>query len=126
MPPRMVVIDVGGRRLAVSTAHAREVAAAGWVTPVPTAGPFVAGVTQLRGQILPVLDVVDPPRAVQPEDPLLVIECGSARAALVFTRLCPPDETPAAELERLDVPALFDRVRSSPGGSSDVWDPPKR
>ena len=105
----VVVIDVGGRKLAVSTAHAREVAAAGWVTPVPLALPPVAGVTQLRGQILPVLDVVEPPRAVQPEDPLLVLEYGDLRAALVFTRVCPPDETfPAAE--PLDVADLFARA----------------
>ena len=69
-----IVIDVGGRKLAVPTEHAREVAAAGWVTPVPLSRPPIAGVTQLRGQILPVLDVVEPPRAVQPEDPLLAHE----------------------------------------------------
>jgi chemotaxis signal transduction protein len=102
----VVVIDVGGRKLAVSTANAREVTAAGWVTPVPLARAPVAGVTQLRGQILPVLDVVDPPRAVQPEDPLLVIEYGQTRAALVFARLCSPDDT-HPDAEPLDVAALF-------------------
>ncbi|HEX8952039.1 MAG TPA: chemotaxis protein CheW [Polyangia bacterium] len=104
--PGVVVIDVGGRKLAVPTEHAREVAAAGWVTPVPLALPPIAGVTQLRGQILPVLDVVEPPRAVQPEDPLLVIEYGAARAALVFARLCPPDQA-HTDAEPLDVAALF-------------------
>ena len=67
--------------------------------------------TQLRGQILPVLDVVEPPRAVQPEDPLLVLEYGAVRAALVFTRVCPPDET-FPEAEPLDVAELFARSRS--------------
>src|SRR3954467_1300712 len=106
MDADVVVIDVGGRKLAVSTANAREGAAAGWVTPVPLARTPVAGVTQLRGQILPVLDVVDPPRAVQPEDPLLVIEYGQTRAALVFVRLCSPDDT-HPDAEPLDVGALF-------------------
>jgi len=111
----VVVVDVGGgRRVAVAVTHAREITAAGWVTPVPTARPPVAGVTQLRGQILPVLDLADPPRAVRPEDPLLVLEYGPARAALVFTRLCQPDETPAPQLERLDVGALFDAMRARP------------
>ena len=105
----VVVVDVGGRKLAVPTAHAREVAAAGWVTPVPLALPPIAGITQLRGQILPVLDVVEPPRAVQPEDPLLVIEHGATRAALVFVRVCPPDES-FPEAEPLDVAALFARA----------------
>jgi chemotaxis signal transduction protein len=63
--PDVVVIDVGGRKLAVPTTHAREVTAAGWVTPVPTSKPPVAGVTQLRGQILPVLDVVGPRRGAR-------------------------------------------------------------
>jgi hypothetical protein len=43
---------------------------------------------------------------VQPEDPLLVLEYGTMRAALVFARLCPPDE-PHADAEPLDVAALF-------------------
>jgi chemotaxis signal transduction protein len=106
----VVVVDVGGRKLAVPTAHAREVAAAGWVTPVPLALAPIAGVTQLRGQILPVLDVVEPPRAVPPEDPLLVLEYGATRAALVFARLCPPDQS-HADAEPLDVAALFERAR---------------
>jgi chemotaxis signal transduction protein len=106
MPTRLVV-DVGGRRLAIAAPYVRELAAAGWVTPVPGAPPPVAGVTQLRGQILPVLDVVSPPRLVPPEAPLLVLECGSARAAVVFTRLCAADE-PADE--KLDVGALFDSI----------------
>jgi chemotaxis signal transduction protein len=105
-----VVVDVGGRKLAVPTAHAREVAAAGWVTPVPLSRAPIAGVTQLRGQILPVLDVVEPPRAVQPEDPLLVLEYGAMRAALVFARLCPPAEA-HADAEPLDVAALFARAQ---------------
>ena len=104
-----LVVDVGGRKLAVPVEHAREVAAAGWVTPVPLARAPVAGVTQLRGQILPVLDVVAPPRAVQPEDPLLVLEYGEVKAALVFARLCPDDESGA---EPLDVPDLFARART--------------
>jgi chemotaxis signal transduction protein len=110
LPARdVVVVDVGGRKLAVPTEHAREVAAAGWVTPVPLAQPPIAGVTQLRGQLLPVLDVVDPPRAVQPEDPLLVLEYGTTRAALVFTRVCPPDDA-HADAELLDVAAMFARA----------------
>jgi hypothetical protein len=104
----VVVVEIGERRLAVPAAHARELAAAGWVTPVPTAQPPVAGVTELRGQILPVLDLAEAPRAVQPGEPLLVLEYGPARAALPFTRLLGPE----VAAERLDVGALFDRVRA--------------
>jgi chemotaxis signal transduction protein len=110
VPGDVVIIDVGGRKLAVPTAHTREVAPAGWVTPVPLALAPIAGITQLRGQLLPVLDVVTPPRAVQPEDPLLILEHGATRAALVFARLCPPDES-HADAEPLDVGALFAQAR---------------
>lgn len=106
--PDSLVVDVGGRRLSVAARHVRELTTSGWVTPVPTAPPPVAGVTQLRGQIVTVLDVVEPPRAVPPEIPLLVLEYGPARAVLVFLRLCAPDE-PADET--LDVGALFESVR---------------
>jgi hypothetical protein len=111
----VVVVDVGGRRLAVAVAHVRAITAAGFVTPVPTAPLPVLGVTQIRGQILPVVDVADPPRIVQPQDPLLVLEYGPARAALVFARLCPPDDAADASIERLDVGALFDLVRARVG-----------
>ena len=120
----VLIVDVGERRLAVAVAHVRAISAAGFVTPVPTAPSPVVGVTQLRGQILPVIDIIHPPRVVQPQDPLLVLEYGPVRAALVFTRLCPPDEAddagagapPGATIERLDVGALFDLVRARAGG----------
>lgn len=106
----VVVVEAGARRLAVPAAHVRELCAAGWVTPVPTAPPPVAGVTQLRGQILPVLDLAEPARAVQPDDPLLVVEYGPVRAALLIDRLLPIDEA----AERLDLGALFDALRKAP------------
>ena len=103
-----LVVDVGGRKLAVPTEHAREVAAAGWVTPVPTAPPLVAGVIQLRGQVLPVLDLSQSGRPLRPEDSLLIVEYGPARAALRVLELLPAD-TPA---ERLDLGAIFDSIRA--------------
>ena len=78
----VVVVDLGDRRVAIPSSQAREVAAAGWVTPVPTAPPLVAGVIQLRGQVLPVLDLSQSGRPLRPEDSLLIVEYGPARAAL--------------------------------------------
>ena len=105
----VVVVEAGARRLAVPAAHVRELRAAGWVTPVPLGPPPVVGVTALRGQVLPVLDVVEPPRPVQPDTPLLVLEYGPAWAALVIDRLLPAE----TEAERFDLGALFDAVRRS-------------
>lgn len=103
----VVVVEAGARRLAVPAAHVRELRAAGWVTPVPLAQPPIVGVTALRGQVLPVLDLGEPPRAVQPDTQLVVFEYGPMRAALVIDRLLPADQ----EAERLDLGALFDTVR---------------
>jgi chemotaxis signal transduction protein len=104
----VVVVDVGERRVAVAAAHAREVTSAGWVTPVPTAPPIVAGVTQLRGQIVPVLVLGTLPHAVQPDETLLIVEYGPARAALRIVELLPSE----TESERLDLGALFDSIRA--------------
>ena len=111
----LFVVEVAGRMLALPTAQVRSIAPAGWITPLPTAPTFVVGVTQIRGHIVPVIDIADPPRLVQPEDPLLVVEYGPARAALRVDRVLgdEPLGESAAQIERLDVGALFDRIRDA-------------
>jgi chemotaxis signal transduction protein len=52
-----VLFEVEGRRLAADLALAREAVPLGQVTPMPTAPPEVLGVTQVRGQVLPLLDL---------------------------------------------------------------------
>ncbi len=110
--PDCVQLRIGARRVQIPTAHVREVAAAEVVTPVPTAPEPIAGVAQLRGQILPVLDLALPVRAVRPNPALVVVEWGPTRAALLVDQVLgvQPAEP---ESERLDVGALFDRVRAA-------------
>jgi chemotaxis signal transduction protein len=110
----LFVVEIAGRRLALPTAQVRSIAPAGWITPVPTAPRLVAGVTQIRGHIVPVVDIAEPPRPVQAEDPLLVVEYGPARAALRVDRVVgdEPLGESAGQIERLDVGALFDRIRA--------------
>jgi chemotaxis signal transduction protein len=108
-----VVVRVDRRRLAVPTARVREVAQVVNVTPVPQALPPIAGLTQVRGQILPVLDLAPSPmRAPRPGDPLLVVELGPVRAALWVDRV-DGVETDPADAEAIDLGALFDRVRGA-------------
>lgn len=102
----VVVVAVGARRLAVPAMHVRELRTTGFVTPVPLAPPPLAGVIALRGQVIPVLDLMTPPRALPQDTAILVLELGPTRAALVIDRLLPTDE----EAEYLDVPALFAAV----------------
>ena len=111
----VVLVTSGARRLAVPTARVREVAQAGAVTPVQTAPGTVVGLTQVRGQILPVLDLDrvrddDPPRAARPGDPLLVVELGPVRAALLCDRVLGVEPEPG-DAALLDVGALFDELR---------------
>src|SRR5262249_52812854 len=110
----LLVVEIAGRKLALPTAQVRSIAPAGWITPVPTAPRLVAGVTQIRGHIVPVVDIAEPPRPVQAAGPLLVVEYGPAGAALRVDRVV--GDGPLAEgagaIERLDVGALFDRIRA--------------
>jgi chemotaxis signal transduction protein len=106
-----VVVRIAGRKLAVPAARVREVAQVVTVTPVPTAKSQVMGLTQIRGHILPVLDVApEAQRAPRPGDPLLVVELGPVRAALLVDGVEGVETDPAIEL--VDVGALFDQVRA--------------
>jgi purine-binding chemotaxis protein CheW len=50
-----VRVRVGGERYALAVEEVREIAELGEVTAVPAAGPHVAGVRQLHGELLPVI-----------------------------------------------------------------------
>jgi purine-binding chemotaxis protein CheW len=102
----LVVVEVAGRRLGVPAARVREVAAVSTVTPIPEAPAPVVGLTQLRGHILPVLELA-PGRTPRPNDPLIVVELGPARAALLIDRVVGVE---SGDCELVDVGALFDRV----------------
>lgn len=53
----VIVFAVGAERYALELRWVREVVSLGFVTVVPTAPPELAGVYNLHGTILPVLDV---------------------------------------------------------------------
>jgi purine-binding chemotaxis protein CheW len=121
MTPVVVVVAAAGRRWRVPTARVREVAALGQLTPVPTAPAPLVGLTQLRGQILPVLDPAafdasdakarGEARAPRPGDPLLVVELGPVRAALWVDKVLGVGDGGDDGAAPLDVGALFDRLR---------------
>jgi purine-binding chemotaxis protein CheW len=112
----VVVARLGERTLAIPAARVREVAAVSTVTPVPTAPAEVAGLMQLRGQIVPVLELDRAGvRAPRPGDPLLVLELGPVRAALRVDRVLGVESDPA-HAEPLDLGALIERVRAQPAG----------
>ncbi len=53
----VVIFQAQGERYALETAHVREVVRLADLTPLPGAPDYVAGVTNLRGQILAVVDL---------------------------------------------------------------------
>jgi purine-binding chemotaxis protein CheW len=79
-----VSLRVGVELYAVPVEHVLEVAELGDVTPVPGAPPAVLGVWNLRGQILPVLDLgglLGLARSIEPRR-LVVVEAAGRRAGL--------------------------------------------
>lgn len=104
MSPVQVRLRVGGERYAVPIEHVLEVAELGDVAPVPGASAAVLGVRNLRGHVLPVLDLatlLGVGGDVRHER-IVVMDAGGERAGLAV------DEV----LDVVDLPALEDEGRS--------------
>jgi chemotaxis signal transduction protein len=119
-------------RYAIPVDRVREVTRAEGLTPVPGAGPAVLGVCNLRGQVLPVLDLARALGVGAQADPqlLLVVEDGGRRTGLTVDEVTGverlPDVLEDAESELLagavltedaligvlDVTRLLDRVEA--------------
>ena len=112
-----VVVAAAGRRWKLPAVRVREVAALFSLTPIPMAPPAILGLTQLRGQILPVVDPTlgasDQAGARQPRpgDALLVVELGPMRAALLIDKVLGVGKDDPGALP-LDVGKLFDQLRA--------------
>jgi len=83
---KLVCFDLGGRELAASIDEVRETVDMRPITPVFRTPPCVAGITNLRGEILAVLDVALllglPPSRRDPSTRILVVDAE------------PPDDRP--------------------------------
>jgi purine-binding chemotaxis protein CheW len=82
----VLVFVVGGSRCAVPLGHVVEVVRAVAITPLPTAPPIVEGVIDVRGAVVPVVDVRArlglPAEPVQPEQRLILVQAGEREVAL--------------------------------------------
>jgi purine-binding chemotaxis protein CheW len=126
-----VRLSLGSERYGVEVAHVRGVAMLDAVVEVPGAGPHVAGVLHLHGEILPIVRVGELLRA-PPGEPrrIVVVEDRQRRAGLAVDAAEQveelPDPLPSDEpmthgavlhdghtIGILDVPALFDAISAS-------------
>ena len=83
----MVIFEVASEWYGLDVASVREIGTLGHVTPVPGASEMVEGVIDLRGQVIPVIDLRKrfgfPPAAADTARRIVVVECGAHRLALV-------------------------------------------
>jgi purine-binding chemotaxis protein CheW len=87
---------VGAEVYAIPVTHVSEIADVGDLTPVPGAPPEVLGVRNLRGQILPVVDLamlLRIPRTTAPSW-LVVAEAGELTAGLAIDEVSGVDQLP--------------------------------
>jgi purine-binding chemotaxis protein CheW len=97
-PVDILVFEVGGQRHGLAAGDVREILRAVAAVPLPQAPPGVEGVINLRGRVIPVVDLRLrfrlPPRPVLPTDHLIVARSGDRLVALRVDR--------AEDLVRLD------------------------
>lgn len=101
-----VRVRVADEHYALAVEDVLEVAELGDVTPVPGAGAAVLGVRNLRGQVLPVVDLATvfelPPAQ---SDRIVIAERGGLRAGLAVDAVTGVEELPDAS-EEVDSPHL--------------------
>jgi len=83
----LVVFELDGREFALPIDDIAEILQMVLVTPVPEVPPWVAGVVNLRGRVIPVVDLRTrlgiEPRAPQLNTPLLIAEHGTRKLGLI-------------------------------------------
>ena len=76
----VLVFEVGGQRYALPTADVLELVRAVAITPLPDAPAVIEGVVDVRGRVLPVLDIRArfrlPAKALDPSDHFIVASAG--------------------------------------------------
>jgi purine-binding chemotaxis protein CheW len=76
----VLVFEVGGQRYGLPTVDVRELVRAVTITPLPNAPAAIEGVVNVRGHVLPVLDVRSrfrlPAKALDPSDLFIVASAG--------------------------------------------------
>jgi purine-binding chemotaxis protein CheW len=105
-----VRVGIGAENYALPVDRVLEVAVLGDVTPLPGSPPEVMGVCNLRGQVVPVIDlarVLDLPQGKA--ERIVVAEVSELRAGLAVDAVVDVGELPEAS-EQVDSPFLTGAV----------------
>ena len=99
----ILMFEVAGSRYGLPIEHVSEVALAVPITPFPRNPPFVEGVINVRGQIVPVLDwrarFALAPKAFEPTDHLVIASGAQRPVAIRVDRILELKQLEATELE---------------------------
>lgn len=129
MQLEILVVELAGRHYGAPLQAVREVFTLGPLTPVPTAPAAVAGVANLRGQVVPVLDLMRlldlGLHRLRLGDPVVLVESEGTRVGLLVDRvvglLGPGAVTAAADRPpAIDLPGLLQALRV------EIASPPRR
>ncbi|MDP3910841.1 MAG: chemotaxis protein CheW [Gemmatimonadales bacterium] len=108
---QLLTFDVDRSRFALPARLLREVVRAVAIAPLPKAPPIVEGVINVRGAVVPVLDIRQrfglPPAPVSPEQHLLIAQAGGRVVALRVDR--------ALDLVAVEEAAIESAARVVPG-----------
>jgi purine-binding chemotaxis protein CheW len=120
---RLLVIRLNGREHALPLEQVVEVFRIVAVTPLPEVPPWVRGVMDVRGRVIPVIDLRVklgmPARTPDLSTPIVVVEAGGMPAGLVTDEVVEVLALPGAAVEPADHAAGLARVVTSvarPGG----------
>jgi purine-binding chemotaxis protein CheW len=110
----VLVFEVAGQRYGLPTVDVRELVRAVTITPLPNAPAVIEGVVNVRGRILPVLDVRArfrlPAKPLDPSD-LFIVASAGARGVILHvdgaTHLALLDEASVQPSETLGSSATF-------------------
>jgi purine-binding chemotaxis protein CheW len=99
----ILIFEVGGQRYGLPARDVQEVVRAVAMQPLPKAPAVVEGVINLRGQVVPVLDIRArfrlPAKALAPSDHLVIAWVGERRVALRVDRAVDLVRCRAADVE---------------------------
>ncbi len=102
-PAHFVGFRLGKQSYALPLSHVERALRMVDVTPVPEAPPWVAGVIDLHGRVIPVLDLRrrlgQPTKELHPDDRLLVVQAVERTMALMVDEVTEVLEVPGHQVE---------------------------